>query len=295
MKKFSLIYALTNFSKIHNLESIEKIKLYSILRAWIRYQKSLQKILEETSLEQYNYRSFSTDQEVLDCRFFITVHYGIYPLIYTHLNNTFNNKKIVCIIGQQLSIDGLKKIVTKYNLNIEFIEIGDSSLFYRELVKLNKQDCIFISLIDIPLGSTNINDTNLSFLHGEIKVKTGLLKIANKLNLSPRFIIHNNKNKIESYNVNNVEDIFSKFQEHLIEKPEMWDKITDLHKFYNSKNSEGTFTSFKLNNEHFIMDVIKNRPLRLSKEIYNDFNCIDKKTNVGKIYEQANINIIRKI
>jgi hypothetical protein len=305
MNKTILIRAISNFFRL-GLSKNQNV--YSILKKWIKYQIHLQHILQNLTFKGLVAELGISKQDDINCRFFITAHYGIYPFLLVYLQSLFPDKKIAVLVAKQKSLGSLKLLAEKYNLNLIFVEVGESFIFFRKCIKLSKEGCIFYSLNDIPLGMSTKTDSTLDFLDGKIKVKGGLLKIAEKLKLTPRFIISGFDQKtgsvpIQSYPVESVEDIFDIFQQHISDKPYLWDKVVDLNKFYESNIEPDTYFPFKLAGEYFILEISKDKIMRINKCLYLKINQLKLKTNSIKdveyyrdtIYDQANLCVRKAV
>lgn len=305
MQKTVKLTVLSNFLRLGVSSSSE---VYSHLRKWLQYQKKLQGILATQSINQFSLEP-SDENNDIENRFFVTAHFGMYPLIIQYLSNIFPEREIICLVGKQKSIQGITHLTKTLSLNVKYIEVGDSLMFFRKLIRLNKKGVIFLSLIDIPLGISDKNEQWLPFLNGNIKVKTGLLKIAKKLKLPVRFIISSldiktNNVPINSYSVNDIDSIFNIFSSFVDKHPYMWDKVMDIFKFYESSIEQGLYIPFKLQNEYFTLDVSSNQVHKINDTFYKklyDLKTIENANNKlfehykRQINEQTNFNIQRAI
>lgn len=305
MQKTTKLKVLSNFIRLGASSSDE---IYIHLKKWLQYQKKLQGILATQSIDQFNLNPLDEGCD-FENRFFVTAHFGMYPLIVKYLSTIFPEREIICLVGKQKSIQGIIQLTNKLDLNVKYIEVGDSLMFFRKLIKLNKKGAIFLSMIDIPLGVSDKNEQWLPFLNGNIKVKTGLLKIAKKLKLPVRFIISGldiktNNVPIYSYSVNDVESIFDLFSSFVGKHPYMWDKVMDIFKFYESSIEQGLYIPFKLKNEYFTLDVSSNQVHKINDIFYKklyDLKFLEKTNNElfehykRQINEQTNFNIQRAI
>ncbi|WOI38539.1 hypothetical protein R1T43_05770 [Alteromonas sp. CI.11.F.A3] len=278
--------------------------VYSHLRKWLQYQKKLQSILFTQSIDQFNLQPESQSQD-LQNRFFVTAHFGMYPLIIKYLSNIFPDRKIICLVGKQKSIQGIIQLTNNLELDVQYVEVGDSLMFFRKLIKLNKSGAVFLSLIDIPLGVSDKNEQWLPFLNGNIKVKTGLLKIAKKLKLPIRFIVsrynlETNDVPITSNTVNDIDTIFGLFSKYVENEPYLWDKVMDIFKFYESSMQPGMFIPFKLEGNFFALDVSSHQVHRINEAFYNKICDLKASKKISSehveqckkhINDQTNFNI----
>lgn len=274
MNKILKLTALANFLRL----GVANTSSYQHLKKWLSYQKSLQGILTAQSLDQFRLEQNTASREIdLEHRFFITAHYGIYPMINKYLCTLFPDRKIICLVGQQKTIQSLIQLSHLCKLNIEYVEVGTSLIFFRKLIKLNKQGCVFLSLIDVPLGVSDKNNVTLPFLNGNILAKAGLLKIAAKLKLPIRFLLTefektDSSVPVHSYSVDNLEDIFDIFAAQVSNKPYLWDKIVDVSHFYQSNIESGTYIPFKLDGEFCAFDLSNNQILKINQQLYRKLN-----------------------
>ena len=100
MQKTVKLTVLSNFLRLGVSSSSE---VYSHLRKWLQYQKKLQGILATQSINQFSLEP-SDENNDIENRFFVTAHFGMYPLIIQYLSNIFPEREIICLVGKQKSI-----------------------------------------------------------------------------------------------------------------------------------------------------------------------------------------------
>lgn len=306
MQKTTKLLVLSNLIR---MGLVDTNNAYSTLRKWLKYQHKLQSILLTQSIEDFSVvTKDSVDVATATQRFFITAHFGMYPLIIKYLCDQSPSQKLIVLIGKQQALHGITQLTDKYQLNVEFVEVGESFLFFRKLLKFSRQNARFLALTDIPLGINNANEVWLPFLNGSIKAKTGLFKIAEKLKLSPQFIMANidlqsNDVRISHHPVSDIKQTFEYFADYLKQAPFLWDKVMDLHKFYRCNTPEGLFIPFKLKGDYFIQNVADNRILRINYSFFQKVQSLKEAQNdsstfqhhVKQIHEQTNILIRQAI
>lgn len=269
MNKTTRLKVLANYAK---LGLAEDKTLYSHLRNWLKYQACLQGILANQDLGGLS--PGDNPQRSLDsqCRFFITAHFGIYPIIIAYLAELYPTQKIVCLVGKQQSLQSLILLAERYQLNLEFVEVGASFISLRRCLRLAKSGSIFLSLIDVPLGVSDKTEHVLDFFSGHIRVRAGLLKLAERLGLQPRFIVagwSEQRVPLTSYEVTDVEQIFSLFAKHVSAEPHLWDKVIDLHRFYRSEVPRDLYLPFRIKRDYFLMELISDKVMRISESLYH--------------------------
>lgn len=99
MNKLNLVKSKVNFYKLgfRKSEVLDEIVLN-----WNIYQNRLRRIVEKLSFEGMQYTSKSEGDDS-KCKFFITMHYGMYPLLLLYLKNLNSKQKTVILIGKQQS------------------------------------------------------------------------------------------------------------------------------------------------------------------------------------------------
>jgi len=286
---------------LERLGLLSKLGIYPFLIKWKRYQKALKVLLTEHDVNQF---SIINNEINHNKRFFITAHFGLYPLIAHQLSKIFPSKKVICIVGKQNDLTPLKSLAETLSVDLEFIEVGFSLIFFRKIIKLNKTGCIFLSLIDIPIGISDKSNHEVTLGNGTAVVKTGLLKIAEKLKLEPEFLIATELNdlsevSIKSYCGRSIEEIFNAFNEELLAAPHLWDKIIDLHYFYKSNMEKDIYLPFKLERKHYIYNVSNRKVIHINSPLYLAINKIKNLKNSPELiikerdnlYEQTGIYI----
>lgn len=306
MQKTTKILALSNLIR---LGLVNEKSAYSTLRKWLKYQHKLQGILLTQSTNGISIvPNDKVDSVARHCRFFITAHFGMYPLLIKYLCEQSPSQKLIVLIGKQQALHGITQLTDKYGLNVEFVEVGESFLFFRKLLRFSKQKARFLALTDIPIGINNANEVWLPFLNGSIKAKTGLFKIAEKLGLTPELIMsdynlrHNNVN-LSIHPVSDIHETFFHFAEYLQKAPHLWDKVMDVHKFYRCHTPDGLFIPFKMQGDYFIKNVADDRVLRINQSFFHRVQALKKapinseifKEHTDKIHEQTNIRIRQAI
>lgn len=299
MTKTSKLRALASF----DLMLGEEANHYSVLKKWLRYENSLQGILQDMNIDGFTITDGESRVDDSNYRFFITAHYGIYPLALFYLSRLFPDKKLVCLVGKQRAIQNVKGLAEKYNVDADFLEVGDSFIFIRKCIRAAKKGAIFISFFDIPIGLSKKDDTMLDFFNGKIRAKDGLFKLSEKLNL-PCCLLFTGLNKnndvpIDSYHVNSHVEAFKIFEKHVAEHPYLWDKVLDLHYFYQPSKQDNTFIPFKLDKEYFVLSVDDNKVMRINSALYGKICSLKSKdaSNVeaqeckNRIYEQTKLLI----
>ncbi|MGI5309953.1 hypothetical protein [Rheinheimera sp. WS51] len=301
------IKALSGFASL-GLHKGNDARLYSTMRQWLGYQKTLQGCLLNGHIGALKHGDTLNKQEDLQCRFFISVHFGLYPLMISYLASLKPKHKIVCLVGKQKSLPLLQQLAINSNVNISFIEIGESFIFFRKCLRAMKEECIFLSFIDIPLGVSEKSDNKIKFLGGEMRIRTGLFKLANKLGLEPRFIIsgYNPKNDVipvDSYTVSSAEEAFAIFERYVQTQAYNWDKIIDLTRFYTGLNDEGLYIPFILKDNYFALDVKNNKVLQINASLYKQICSIkngrlsdeEAQKKRAAIYDQTNLYIWKAV
>ncbi|MEL4428735.1 hypothetical protein [Shewanella mangrovisoli] len=271
------IKALSGFASL-GLHKDNEPRLYSVMRQWLGYQKTLQGCLLNGHLGTLKHGITPNQVEDLQGRFFISVHFGLYPLMISYLATLRPKQKIVCLVGKQKSLPLLQQLAHNNNVDIRFIEIGESFMFFRKCLNAVREDCIFLSFIDIPLGVSEKSDVKINFLNGEMRIRTGLFKLADKLGLKPRFIISgyspkDNTVPVNSYSVDSAEQAFSIFERYIKNQPHNWDKIIDLKKFYTGYN-DGLYIPFILAGHYFALDVKNDKILQVNSSLYEQICSI---------------------
>jgi hypothetical protein len=97
------IKALSGFASL-GLHKDNEPRLYSIMRQWLGYQKTLQGCLLDGHLGLLTHGATPNRAEDLQSRFFISVHFGLYPLMMTYLATLKPTQKNVCLVGRQKTL-----------------------------------------------------------------------------------------------------------------------------------------------------------------------------------------------
>lgn len=301
MNKAARLKVLANYAK---LGLAEDKNLYRRLRDWLKYQRILQSILVNQSFGSLYLGDAPHREQDGKCRFFITAHFGFYPIILSYLAELYPARRIVCLVGKQQSLDRLVLLAERLRINLEFLEVGDSFISLRRCLRHAKSGSVFLSLIDVPLGVSGKTDTHLPFFSGTIRVRTGLLKLVEKLKLTPRFILafgSGDRVSLTRYRGDSVEKILQYFTQHIEREPHLWDKVVDLHKFYRSDVNRGIYLPFRIKADYFAMELIDDRVMRISQPLYDQVRRLGQPGRLKeefygerqRIYEQTNL-FIRK-
>lgn len=301
MGKLVKAQALINF---YLLGIVNMLQRFSTLKKWLVYQRVLQSILARCSVAFLEVGAGNNTDNDRACRFFLTAHYGLYPMILAYLSQLHPGKDIVCLVGKQRSIEGLKRLAENSGVSVKFIEVGESFIFFRKCIRENKRGSVFISFIDVPLGVSNKNDVFLPFFGGSLRARNGLFKLAEKLSLDCRFILANFDAKspkvdMESYSVISIEELFAHFERRLDVQPYLWDKVIDLHKFYDKEVGENTYLPFSLEDHYFAMNVASRKVLQVNKALFDQIRYLKNEARKGNdtsdfqefIHAKANIRI----
>jgi hypothetical protein len=296
--KTAKIKALSGFASLGIYQGDEP-RLYSVMRQWLSYQKTLQGILLNGHIGQLRHGFTPNQQEDLQGRFFISVHFGLYPLLISYLAG---------LRPKQKSLPLLQQLAKNSGVDVCFIEIGESFIFFRQCLKAMREDSVFLSFIDIPLGLSEKSDKHIQFLHGEMRIRTGLFKLAQKLGLEPRFLISGYQVKegtvpINSYAVDSAEQAFAIFEGYVRSQPYFWDKIIDLTKFYTGQANDGLYIPFILSDHYFALDVKGDKVLQINSYLYKQICSIktgrlsDEQVQEKRalIYDKTNLYIRKAV
>lgn len=276
MNKTSRLKVLANFAK---MGLAEDKTLYKHLKHWLVYQSVLQGILVHRSLGRLTVGDAPQRDLDQQCRFFITAHYGLYPMVICYLAALYPDRPIVCLVGKQQSLDGLNELAENYDINLQFVEVGQSFIALRRCVRHVKQGSVFLSLIDVPLGVSDKTDQELPFFSGQLRVRGGLLKLAEKLGLEPRFVLAGWAREavpMTSYDVTGIESIFEHFEQHVAQSPHLWDKVIDLHKFYRTDVQSDLYLPFRIKDDYFLMELISDQVMRISEPLYHQIRRLGR-------------------
>lgn len=260
---------------------------------WIRYQSVLQGALHKGNLNDFNIVGESVWPS--ECRYFVSAHVGIYPTLILHLSKRFPDKVIVCLIGKQKAMDLIVNVASEHKVNVKFVEIGNSPFALRECIKLAKSGAVFLSFVDVPLGTSNNDLLEVNFAKGKAKFKSGIFRLAETLNLEPYMII--SMYDPEGYDVNIVtypvldyQYFFAKLNDIICGKPYVWDKVMDMHRFYEARDT-GAYIGFRVGGDNYLMCALSKRTYKVNKPLFDEFT----KLTDGPLTDGASCRIKKRI
>ncbi|NQY93545.1 MAG: hypothetical protein HRT43_05215, partial [Campylobacteraceae bacterium] len=212
--------------------------------------------------------------------FFIAFHYAFYPHLLTQIMEEHNFKSIKFLIHEHNNdIGALEQLCKMYGSNVEFVPIDEKGRFLRKLLKAKKTGSAIFMLVDLPVRSesSKVNQVDI-FDSGSMKVIDGFMRIAKLLSTQPTLIYHeqtqNNDGLLVSHEVvESTEQVFNVFERLVIKAPYLWERLNDLHSFYDSNAIVNqSIVSFKSTRrgEYFLYSSENNKTYTINSNLFDE-------------------------
>lgn len=285
MKNFSKLDCVKYISNCHLIGMKNKRSVYSGLKKWLQYKKDLLSLVQGSSIDTKDHIKNKYSIEVNENNgivtpFFIAFHYAFYPHLLTQIMEEYNFKSVKFLIHEHNNdIGALERLCKMYGSNVEFVPIDEKGRFLRKLLKAKKAGSAIFMLVDLPVKSTSskVNEVNI-FESGSMKVIDGFMRIAKLLSTQPTLIYHEKIQTKDSLLVNHevvesTEQVFNVFERLVMEAPYLWERLNDLHNFYNSNAIVNqSIVSFKSTrrDEYFLYSSESKKAYTINSKLFNE-------------------------
>jgi hypothetical protein len=263
--------------------------IYSELRKWLKYRRNLLSIihgdannrpsLDDASCEPFLPKAGSTTP------FFISFHYGLYPLLVEEIVNKLKYKSVMFLIHEHNNdIKSLERLCKTYQCDVEFIPVDAKGKFVRRLLKGKKSNAAIFMLVDLPVNNGTSTLTEMDcFDSGKLQVLDGFMRIANVLKTQPTLIYNeaaeNRKGlKTIAKIVDSSEQVFSTFASLVTQNPFLYERMHDLHTFFkptDSKNSCAMCFRSTVEGEYFLYESKESKTFRINKRVFSSVKSYD--------------------
>jgi len=283
MRYFSKVDCVRFISNLHMLGINDTKTIYSELRKWLKYRRNLLSIihgdpknrpsLEDTSCELFSPEVGSTTP------FFISFHYGLYPLLVEEIVNKLKYKSVMFLIHEHNNdIKSLERLCKTYDCDVEFVPVDAKGKFVRRLLKGKKSNAAVFMLVDLPVNNGTSTLTEMDcFDSGKLQVIDGFMRIAKVLKTQPTLIyneVTENKKGLKTIAkmVNSSEQVFSMFADLVTKNPFLYERMHDLHTFFkstNSKNSCAICFRSTVEGEYFLYESKIGKTFRINESVFS--------------------------
>lgn len=247
--------ARANFERL----GIPRQQLLSTLLQWARYQRAIGRIAAERNLDAFpcDYPRMAVQPR----RFlYMSCHYGIYAHTVGAVARGSQGHRVCVLVGEQSQQQSelLRAIADRHGCRLDFVQ-GGFKLLKGARQCLNDGIPLFM-LVDVPWGMTDPPDGTFPFLGGTIRTRSVYFRLCGALGLEPYFLLADADRGLAHSTVRDFgpcdqAGLFRLFAEAVADKPFLWDRWFDCHKFTSPERAFSGFLAFRAAGGSYVLDT----------------------------------------
>lgn len=188
-------------------------------------------------------------------RLFVSFHYSIYPLIYRALAARCERGVVYSLIGQQDEQHrvALNSLAAAFNFHVNFIE--STPTMVRQLRSAIRTGAAGIILVDLPWSKTHSElDVTYPVPGGHFRGRSSLERLVRLIDENYHFVTAfgaREKLTLTSHGSLTLSEAFSWLGRALQESPADYERLHQLHKFFEFKRPRDCVVAFTVRGDHF--------------------------------------------
>ena len=268
----------TNVAVLSNILRLgieEPADAFSVLRKWRRTQNVTKDVLIKRSANHLKWELHGKLPDNMGDHLFVSFHYGLWYFALAALHAHAPDRRIYCLISRQDDnhAQRLLEIARAAQIEIVFIQGGVSMV--RGALKAKAEGAILFVLIDVPWGLSSETDRQFPLMNGDIQAKSALFKFAERLQLQPRLLVTDFDERtrvthVIDHGTCDQDQCFRIFDQCVSEKPHLWDRLFDVHKYYAARNTPDRYFPFRLDGSYYVINMASMRTYRVTRRFFED-------------------------
>jgi len=269
------MHKVTNVSVLSNIVRMgaaDGTRAYSTLRRWRRIQNLTKRVLQQFSTRELRWAGDAALPKQVGDHLFMSFHYGLWYLSLAAMAQATGCHRVYCLVGEIHPSYNDRMAAMARAAGIEIVLVPGGVAMLRGVRKARAEGALIFVLIDVPWGLSGEPDRRFPFFGGHIEAKSALFTFAERAGLQPHLLVADydeveRSTFVRSHAVQSQAECFELLQRYVAEKPWLWERLVDVHKF-SSLTGERPHLPFKVANDFYVANMANLKVARINRTLY---------------------------
>lgn len=269
------MHKVTNVSVLSNIVRLgnpDRTRAYSTLRRWRRIQNMTKRVLQSRSTHDVRWVGDAALPTQAGDRLFMSFHYGLWYMSLAAMAQATGCQRVYCLVGEIDPSYNDRMAAMARAAGIEIVLVPGGIAMLRGVRKARAEGALIFVLVDVPWGLSGEPDQRFPFFSGHIEAKSALFTFAERAGLQPHLLVADYDEAerttfVRSHEVQSQAECFALLQRYVADKPWLWERLVDIHKF-STLAGERPHLPFKVANDFYVADMANLKVSRVNRSLY---------------------------